>query len=184
MPFEIRTPRLLIEPLGAADITAFVAYRREPSVARWQSWEPSYSEHDARHLVDAQPSGIPEPGGWMQLAIRDASGVGLYGDVAVHSLQEQPGTFEIGMTLAPAAQGQGIAAEAVAHVVDYLFRVSRAHRVVAACDARNKAVARLLRRVGMRHECQHIEAEYFKGEWATIDGYAILAREHAQTWGC
>jgi aminoglycoside 6'-N-acetyltransferase len=48
---------------------------------------------------------------------------------------------------------------------------------VAYCDSRNAPVARLLRRVGMRHESQCVEADCFKGEWATLDGYAVLARE-------
>ena len=60
----------------------------------------------------------------------------------------------------------------------YNWTQAGAYRVVAFCDARNAPVARLLRRVGMRQESSQVEADYFKGEWTTLDGYAVLAREY------
>jgi RimJ/RimL family protein N-acetyltransferase len=178
MPYPLTTARLRIEPLTADDIEQFVAYRRDPSVARWQSWEPSYSADDARRLVAGQPATeLPDPGGWIQLAIRDRDAKNLFGDAAVHTLAEQPQTFEIGITLAPRSQGHGIGTEAVARVLEFLFVEAAAHRVVGQCDARNRPVAKLLSRVGMRHEARQIEADYYKGEWTTLDSYAILARE-------
>ena len=35
---KLTTSRLTIEPLAAADIPEFVAYRQRPDVARYQSW--------------------------------------------------------------------------------------------------------------------------------------------------
>ena len=67
--------------------------------------------------------------------------------------------------------------ETVARVWEFLFVEAAAHRAVAHCDARNRPVAKLLSRVGMRHEARQIEADYYKGEWTTLDSYAILARE-------
>ena len=70
------------------------------------------------------------------------------GDVAVHRLADQPDTFEIGVTLAPAEHGRGFGTEAVTAVVDALFSVHGAHRVIAGCDARNDPVHALLERIG------------------------------------
>jgi RimJ/RimL family protein N-acetyltransferase len=178
VPYPLETPRLRIEPLGPADTAGFVAYRRDPDVARFQSWEPTYSEEDAERLIEAQPEAdLPAPGGWLQLAARSAGTGDLLGDVAVHTLEDQPDTYEIGVTLARSAQGSGIATEAVTRVIGHLFEEAGAYRVVAYCDSRNAPVARLLTRVGMRHESRCVEADYVKGEWTTLDGYAILARE-------
>ncbi len=44
---EIQTDRLLLRRFGHADLDAFVAYRSDGSVARFQSWGPSYSKADA-----------------------------------------------------------------------------------------------------------------------------------------
>jgi hypothetical protein len=32
----------------------------------------------------------------------------------------------------------------------------------------------------MRHESREVDADWFKGEWTTLDGYAVLAREHGR----
>lgn len=176
--YPLTTSRLRIEPLTELDAAAFARYRQSPEVARWQSWEPTYSEADALALIANQPTtDLPAAGSWIQLAIRNPDASMLYGDVAVHRIDGQPNTFEIGVTLAPAAQRQGIGTEAVTRVLDHLFTQAAAHRVVAFCDSRNEPVARLLRRIGFRQESHQIEADYFKGEWTTLDGYAVLASE-------
>lgn len=178
MVYPLTSARLRIEPLEAGDIAAFVAYRQDPDVARFQSWDVTYSEQDGARLVAGRPEAdLPEKGRWLQLAVRDAETGVLLGDVAVHTLAEQPHTYEIGVTLARASQGKGIATEAVRVVMGHLFHAAAAHRVVAYCDARNTAVARVLERVGMRHESRAVDGDWFKGEWATLDGYAVLARE-------
>jgi RimJ/RimL family protein N-acetyltransferase len=180
MTYPLITPRLSIAPLGEEDTAEFVAYRRDPDVARWQGWDPTYSEAEAAKLIASQPSAdVPDSGGWLQLAIHDRGSGKLQGDVAVHSLTDVPDTFEIGITLAPASQHQGIATEAVNRMLDYLFTMVNAHRVIAICDARNNPVARLFRSVGMRKESSQIDVEFFKDEWVTLDGYAILQAEHA-----
>lgn len=173
---SLSTPRLTIAPLTLADLDAFVAYRRDPDVARYQSWEESFTHEDGRAMVAAQPADLPPPGGWIQLALH-AEDHRLVGDVAIHTLVDQPDSYELGVTLAPEAQGAGLATEAMTAVLLHLFSSRSAHRVVASCDARNQPVAQLLRRVGMRHESRQVDADWFKGEWTTLDGYAVLGRE-------
>ncbi|MFN4001225.1 GNAT family N-acetyltransferase [Microcella sp.] len=178
------TPRLEISPLDVADVPAFVAYRRVPAIARYQSWESDYSTGDAEALVAAQPaSGIPQPGEWVQLGLRATSGADrprvLVGDVAVGADASQPHSYELGVTLAPAHHGRGYAAEALRAVIDWLMAERGAHRVVMQGDARNTAVLALMRRVGLRHEGTILEGDWFKGEWTTLERFALLRREWA-----
>ena len=178
MTYPLIADRVSIEPLAASDVNAFTGYRQDPEVARWQSWSTDYSRQDALALVETQSDApLPQPGEWLQLAVRPIGKSGLLGDVAVHLLADQPSTFEIGVTFDRRHQGHGLAGEAVARVLNFLFVDQQAHRVVAFCDARNTAVANLLRRLGFRHESHQVEADFFKGEWTTLDGYALLARE-------
>jgi len=174
MTYPLTTSRLSIAPLGADDAAGFVAYRQDPDVACWQGWEPTYSDVEAAQLIASQPSSdLPDRGGWLQLAIHDLGSGKLQGDVAVHALTDLPDT------LAPASQHQGMATEVLKRMLDHLFTTANAHRVTANCDARNSPVARLLRGVGMRKESSQIDVEFFKNEWITLDGYAILQAEHA-----
>ncbi|GAA2934569.1 GNAT family protein [Microbacterium luteolum] len=179
----LSSERIELDLLTAVDVPAFVAYRRDPNVARYQSWDVDYDEQRAHRLVSAQESlsdgdGLPPAGEWVQLAVRDRQSRELLGDVAVHRLDEQPDTYEIGFTLAPAAQGQGFAPEAVRLVLDHLFTSAGAHRVTASCDARNEPSRRVLARVGFHQEARHVDADFFKGEWTTLDEFALLASEY------
>lgn len=179
MPWPLDTDRLLLEPLDEDDIPAFAAYRQDPTVARWQSWDSTYSVADAAELVRSQPeSALPDPGGWIQVAIRRRNDRHLLGDIAIRLAEDQPDTYEIGVTLAPSSQGRGIATEAARRILAYLFDEAGAHRVYAGADARNEPVARLFERIGMRHEARHTSADYFKSEWTTLDVFAILDSEH------
>jgi RimJ/RimL family protein N-acetyltransferase len=184
MSLVLVTERLEISPISADDIPVFVAYRRVPDVARYQSWGTDYSTVDAESLVTAQPlSGIPEPGEWLQLGLRAAAASGgprvLVGDVAVGSDVIQPDSYELGVTLAPAHQGQGYAAEALAAVIDWLMSDRGAHRIVMQGDARNAAMLALMRRLGLRAEGEILEGDWFKGEWTTLERFALLRREWA-----
>lgn len=176
---ELRSARLVIRPIGAADIPAFVSYRREPAVARHQSWGVDYSESDAAALVAGQPStDWPGPGEWVQLGLHLAESPDvLVGDVAVGADAVQPDTFELGVTLAPAHQGHGYAREALEVVLARLMDERGAHRVVMQGDARNEAVLALMRRLGLRHEGTILEGDWFKGEWTTLERFALLDRE-------
>ena len=156
----------------------FVAYRREPEVARYQGWEDTYSLEDAERAFESQKGlALGQPGDFVVLAIVDRASGAVHGDCAVRVLVDQPATAELGVTLASASQGIGIATEALTALLSVLFEDHGLHRIYAETDDRNRAVNRLLERVGFRCEGRLVEADWFKGEWSTLRIYAVLARE-------
>ena len=174
---EIRTERLTLRSFLAEDLRAFVAYRSDPEVARYQSWDATYSLADgARFLASQRDLELGEPGEWVQLAAVAHDGR-LAGDCAARVVQDPPRTAEIGVTFSPRYQGAGLATEALAAVVTTLFREHAIHRVYAHADDHNLAVQRLLERLGFRCEARLIDAEWFKGGWSTVRIYAVLERE-------
>jgi RimJ/RimL family protein N-acetyltransferase len=175
---EIVTKRLVLRPLQVDDAPAFAAYRSDPDVARYQSWETTYSPAEAERLVALQEGvAVGDPGAWLQLAAVDRVSGALCGDCAVRIATDQPETAEVGVTFAPATQGSGLATEALGAVVTRLFEQHGVHRVFAQADDRNIPVHRLLERLGFRCEARLIEADWFKGEWTTLRIYAYLRRE-------
>jgi RimJ/RimL family protein N-acetyltransferase len=175
---EIVTERLVLRPLQRDDVGAFAAYRSDPDVARYQSWDTTYSRADAERLVAAQEGvALGDPGPWLQLGAVDRTTGALCGDCAVRVATDQPATAEVGVTFAPATQGSGLATEALGAVVTRLFEHHGMHRVFAEADDRNGAVHRLLERLGFRCEARLVEADWFKGEWTTLRVYACLDRE-------
>ena len=65
----------------------------------------------------------------MQLAIVERATGAVCGDCAVRVATDQPATAEIGVTLAQALQGKGLATEALTAVVTELFEQLGMHRV-------------------------------------------------------
>jgi RimJ/RimL family protein N-acetyltransferase len=174
----ILTERLELRLLQAEDVPAFAAYRSDAEVARYQSWDTTYSAADGERLVAAQ-EGVEfgAPGPWLQVAAVDRATGALCGDCAVRVATDQPRTAEVGVTFAPASQGRGLAAEALGAVVTRLFEAHDMHRVYAETDDRNVPVHRLLERLGFRCEARLVEADWFKGEWTTLRVYATLRRD-------
>jgi RimJ/RimL family protein N-acetyltransferase len=170
----------VIRAFRAADLPAFVAYRREPLVARYQSWDVDYSIEDARRmLAELADVRLGDVGVWVQLAVVDAADGTLVGDCASRMLDDPPRTAEIGVTLAPGRQARGYAREAVGALVGALLDGHDVHRLVAEVDDRNVAAQRLVDGLGFRLEARFVEADWFKGEWTTLRVYAVLAGEAA-----
>lgn len=175
---EIVTERLRLRSFQSEHLPEFVEYRRRPDVARFQSWDVTYSIADAEAFLASQEGLVlGAPGEWVQLAALDRQSGELCGDCAVRVVDDQPATAEVGITFAPHHQGSGLATEALNGMISTLFERYDLHRVFANADDRNAAVHRLLERLNFRCEARLIEADWFKGEWVTLRTYAMLRRE-------
>jgi RimJ/RimL family protein N-acetyltransferase len=173
------TPRLRARPFVPADVHAFVAYRADPEVARYQGWS-DYTPELGTALVEAMQVARPGvPGEWYQLALEDRSSGTLVGDLALRVDAHEPRVAELGVTLAPAQQGQGYGAEAVRALLGFAFETFGLHRIFAVTDALNLPAAALLARVGMRREGHFVENVFFKGAWGSELLFAVLEREWA-----
>ncbi|QLE83769.1 GNAT family N-acetyltransferase [Shewanella sp. Scap07] len=167
--------RVYVRQFQADDIAGFVRYRQDPEVARYQSWH-NYTLADGQALFEQmQQTPFAQLGNWYQLAIIAKDSEQLIGDLAVHFVDEHQ--IEIGFTLAPAFQGQGFAKEALIGCLTWLFESLGKHRVSAITDCDNQPSWRLLASVGFRREAHWHENIFFKGQWGSEYGYALLAKE-------
>lgn len=173
------TSRLCLRDFTAADVARFAGYRAEPEVARYQSWSDFALEDAEAFLRQQSTAEFGRSGTWYQVAIADRASDVLLGDLALHFLASDARQFELGFTLSPAAQGRGIASEAVRSILDLLFAERGMHRAIAVVDARNAAAAQLLRAVGFRQEAHHRQNIFFKGAWGDEWVFAMLAEEWA-----
>jgi RimJ/RimL family protein N-acetyltransferase len=172
----IRSERLLLRRLDAGDADALAAYRSDPEIARYQSWDTPFSVDDARSLISDFAGADLDCPGWFQWAVERVHEPGIVGDVGVNLLDDGK-QAEIGYTIAPAFQGRGYATEAIARMVEHLLVDRRLHRVSAECDTRNEASVRLLERVGFRREGHRRSSTWSKSEWSDDYLYALLSHE-------
>ena len=170
-----QTPqRVRLRPLREDDLDAFHTYRSNPEVARLQGWEP-ISRQEAADLLKGNASvhGFV-PGGWVQLAIAQSQSDRLLGDLGVFLAPDQS-TAELGITITPAAQGNGYATEAIGQLLDLLFTSTPVVEVIACTDIRNAPCIGALKRSGMSSTGKR-QAEY-KGELCTEIIFSIQRPE-------
>jgi RimJ/RimL family protein N-acetyltransferase len=173
----LETERLILRRFSDDDLAQFLAYLNDPFVARYQTWE-SYSEEQARGVIEEQKEMEPGLAGkWFTFALEHKETKKLVGHIALSLKEQDQQQAEIGFTLARQFHGKGLAREATARVLDYVFDVLGLHRVIAIADCENESSVNLLERLGMRREGHFIQNIWFKGKWGDEYLYAILRDE-------
>ena len=159
----LRTARLLLRPLRADDAPALSAYRSDPEVARYQSWEAPFSRAQARSSDRRAGPGTARNARRMAPVGRSSGSMtaGLVGDLGVRVFDDGR-QAEVGFTIASAWQRQGYALEGVARILDSLFVTQGVRRVRADCDTRNLALP----------GCSSASASVARGSWRPRPGRA------------
>ena len=178
--YPVRSRRLSLRPLSAADTTALLAYRSRADVCRYVPFTPMDTAIIAERLGTAWArTSLNDEGQNLTLGVEVTDTGEFVGDVVLmwHSREHRGG--EIGYVLNPESSGHGYATEAVRRLLGLAFDDLGLHRVIARVDARNEASARLARRLGMRQEAYLVRNEWFKGEWTDELDFALLEEEWA-----
>jgi RimJ/RimL family protein N-acetyltransferase len=177
---ELAGQRVVLRRFRPEDVGDFVAYRSDPEVARYQSWDAPYPREEGERFVRQLMLQHPDAAGeWFQFAVAlGAAAAGqLIGDCAAMPHADDPRLCDIGFTIAPRYQGRGYATEAAALLVGYLFAARGKHRIAASCDPRNAGSIAVLERLGMRQEGHLRQSTWAKGEWTDDLLYAVLKDE-------
>jgi RimJ/RimL family protein N-acetyltransferase len=175
--------RIVLRRFRREDLDAFVAYRNDPEVARYQSWS-ACSEGEGRHFIaEMQKSEPGQRGEWYQFAIALKSTDALIGDCALGMKGEDERQAELGYTLARAYHGQGYASEAITTLLGYVFGELKLHRLIAQVDCRNDPSVKLLERLGFRREAHFLQNFWFKGAYSDEYLYAMLQQEYFANYG-
>jgi RimJ/RimL family protein N-acetyltransferase len=171
LPFTVHSPADSLLPrqfpggtlrrLRHSDLGAFQTYRSIPGLGRYQGWSPMSEKEALAFLAEMEAKAWFQPGQWIQLGIADPRTDVLVGDIGLH-LSSDRQTAEVGFTLAPWAQGRGVATAAVQEAIRLLFSATPVLRILGITDARNTASARLLERLGF--ECRETRHAVFRGE--------------------
>lgn len=164
MALPLETPRLILRRFRDDDLEPFLVYRNHPEVARYQSWTQWTREQALDFFRDQKRVDPGDLGRWFQYAMELKDGGALVGDCGLCMKVERPRTAEIGFSLAPEHQRQGLAFEAVSRLVDCAFREMGVTRIVATAIRDNDRSAALLDRLGLKPGIP--ERVWFKGQWA------------------
>lgn len=154
-PFPLPLPwswrRISLRRLDVDDLADFQAYRTDPEVARYQGWKIMDDEAARVFLAEMRTAFMFVRDQWFQLGIALRETQKLIGDVGV-CVDSQRTSAEIGFTVNPRYQGQGLATEAVQEITSRTMQFGAVNKVVARPDARNERSIRLLERIGFELE--------------------------------
>jgi len=176
--FILETERLLIRPFCDEDLEAFIAYRNNPEVAKYQGWSIPYPREKAIEFIEEMKNKNPaEPEGWYQAAIIIKESGEIIGDAAFHLKKDENRKAYINCTIVQKHWRKGYGAEVSRRLLAYLFDECGLHRVVAKTDAENVASCTALECLGFRREAHLVENILSKGNWTSEYHYAMLERE-------
>ena len=176
--YPLRTERLILRPWSSRDLEPFYALHHDPQVSHYLVWVPT-SRADAvvklRRLARMRGIGPHRP--HLRLAVVLPGDGRVIGDVNFELTSHRDLEGEMGYVIDPAYWGNGYATEAAGEMLRLAFEDLGLHRMMAACDARNVASARVMERLGMRREGHYLQKELMRGEWCDLLTYGILESE-------
>jgi RimJ/RimL family protein N-acetyltransferase len=174
---QLATDRLILRELVEDDWRPLHALESQPEVVRYLPYDVR-SEDDARGYVDAIRLEARElPRLVFELAITVRGDDTMLGRCGMRRRSNDPRLASFWYVISPAHARKGYATEAARALLGYAFEELRLHRVHGECDPRNSSSARVMERLGMRREAEHVEDVWIKGEWCGTLVYAMLDRE-------
>ncbi len=161
-----QTSRLTLREYEASDLDGLTSLYSREDVNRYLYSEPK-NKDQMRSVLEAKlnrPREIIDKNVMpVAVVLRDTNR--LVGDFMLRWTADQHRQGEIGGSLHPDFQGQGLAVETYAELLEIGFSDFNLHRIFGRCDGRNSASIRALEKVGLQREAHLIENEFVKGEW-------------------
>jgi RimJ/RimL family protein N-acetyltransferase len=174
----IETARLTLRRFRISDGPALLALYGDPGVVRYLYGEPMGPDGLGEALLRRlRTPALENEGDLLELAaVLRATGQ-FVGAMTFFHRSTAHARGEIGYVLAPRFTGLGLAQEGAVALLQIGFDLLGLHRVEGQCDARNRASAAVMGRIGMRQEAHLRENEFVKGEWTDALVFAMLAEE-------
>ena len=172
----LKTSRLSLRTISAADIDDFYAVYSNPEVMRYWSTPPLPNRDAASKLISEIHEGN-ERHDLLKWGIALLSNDRLIGSVTLFNLEFTHHRAEIGYVQGRAYWGQGYMQEALKAVINYAFESLNIHRLEADVDPRNDASVRTLERLGFQREGYLRERWQVNGEIQDAFFYGLLRPE-------
>jgi RimJ/RimL family protein N-acetyltransferase len=178
--YTAETERMRLRPYAFEDFDEFFDLHRRDDVSRFLPWETRDEAAARAALGRHQTLTVEADNQGLTLAGFDKETGRLVGELVLILRNVAHSGGELGYVVHPDFWGRGFAVEGGRHMLGIAFDQLGLRRVIARIDSRNQASAKVLAKLGMRHEAHLVQNEQFKGEWSDEDNFAILASEWAE----
>ena len=160
MYLEIKTERLLLRPMNISDLEVVHEYASDMENTKYLRFGPNESvEETTAFLSGIEKEWAKDSPDFFEFAV-ELEGKQI-GAVCVY-LDEKHESGEFGWILNKKYWGNGYATEAALSLNDFVVKNLKAKRLIAHCDARNTASARVMEKIGLKLESDDGIRVYFK----------------------
>jgi RimJ/RimL family protein N-acetyltransferase len=174
----IETDRLTLRRYRDTDYDDLLKLQSNPDVTRFLLYDPKTPEQVKESLA-GRLADVPmdTDGQALTVAVILRETGRHVGEVTLFVQNAEHRGGELGFVFHPEFHGRGFAAEASNEVLRLGFEELGMHRIIGRLDAANSSSAKLLKRLGMRHEATFVKNEFLKGRWTDEAVFAMLAEE-------
>lgn len=163
-----------LEPWQAAEFAAYLD-RSRAHLAPWLPWARTITDEDtARHWLQRYADSQAADGGRIYGIWLD--GV-LVGGTLFRVFDRRSGTCEVGVWLAPEAEGRGLVTRAVLHMIEWAVEVRGMTRVEWRTVSDNVRSIAVAKRLGMVREGVLRQAFPLDGVRHDVEVWSLLAEE-------
>ncbi|MBQ2952039.1 MAG: GNAT family N-acetyltransferase [Clostridia bacterium] len=175
--FEIVTARLTLLPFRPDDAPAmFANWASDPEVTKYLTW-PTHSSVEVSRMICSDWASRYDRDDYYNWAIWLDEVNEPIGSISVVNQDDKVGKAEIGYCIGRAWWGQGIVAEALNAVMDFLFDNEGYQRIEARHDPRNPNSGAVMRKCGMKYEGTMRQSDWNNQGICDACWYALLRDE-------
>lgn len=152
---KIETERLILRRFKIEDAEdMYNNWASDPEVVKFMTW-PAHPNVDCTRGLLSEWIPQYENGDYFQWAIELKETGTVIGSIALPRVYKGIDACEVGYCIGRNYWGQGITAEALKAVLDYLFDVAGFNRVGATHDINNPNSGKVMQKAGMKYEGTH-----------------------------
>ena len=149
---RLETRRLILRQMKVSDAEGmFNNWASDPEVTKFLTWPPHASLEVTKKTVESWVNRYSDPAFYNWAIELKDEGV-VVGNISTVRMNESVESADIGYCMGKAWWGQGIMAEALKAVIDYLFAEVGLNRVAACHDKNNPNSGRVMDKAGMQVE--------------------------------
>lgn len=150
-PFpELKTERLLLRRLGAADATTIQFLRSDPGVNKFVDRPKAESQEEALKFIDKINTGIDANANLYWVITNKEDSKKMLGSISLWNFSEDLMTAEVGYDLHTSSHNKGIMTESLKAVLEYGFKHLNFTTIEAYTHFKNAPSIKLLKKRGFK----------------------------------
>jgi [ribosomal protein S5]-alanine N-acetyltransferase len=173
---KIVSERLVIRDHLKSDLKAMHQWMSNHVTMKFLDWKTDSIDQTSDKLSEAMADAGSSNRKKYFFAVERRDSSKIIGEVGftVLSKNDFGGIAESGYFFIPQYWGQGFASEALITVNNFVFDELKLHKVVAGCDAENRASEKVMLKCGMIKEGEFKQHHFHRGKWCDRLKYGLV----------